>query len=156
MTTRLVACLALLVHAAAAAAALSGDGTNPIVMPPPVDKAGAEKLFVLINGAYVPNTDYVEVAAAIQAASPFRLWVTIPSFLLDCPNPLQIGSAISGSLDAVAAAGGFADTGGAVDAAADVVVGGHSLGGIFSQTAVVSGNYSGLVLFGSYLSSANG
>lgn len=133
---------------------MASNGTDPIILWPPSSAAeGApEKVLVMINGAYVSNTNYVEVAGAIQlaAAPTIRLWVAIPSFLLDCPNPVQIGSKIKAALSAIEEAG-FAN----LDPETDVVVGGHSLGGIFSQGAVVSGNYTGLLLFGSYLTSGN-
>jgi len=132
-----------------------GGGTNPIVMTPLDSKTGADKVFVLINGAYVPNTDYVEVAKAIQSASSQRLWVAIPSFLINTPNPGQINSKIKAAIGAIESAG-YPGGMGAVKASEDVVVGGHSLGGIFSQSAVVKDGYTALVLFGSYLSSING
>lgn len=130
-------------------------GTDPIILTPLTSKTGPEKVFVLINGAFVPNTDYVEVAKAIQTSSSQRLWVAIPSFLLNTPNPGQIGSKIKAAIGAIESAG-FPGGAGAVKAAFDVVVGGHSLGGIFSQGAVIKGDYAALVLFGSYLSSING
>ena len=132
----------------------SSNDTNPILLEPPssADPGAPEKVLVIINGAYVSNTNYVDVASAIQlaVAPTMRLWVAIPSFLLDCPNPGQIGSKIKAALSVIEDAG-FTD----LDPETDVVVGGHSLGGIFSQSAVVSGNYTGLILFGSYLTSGN-
>jgi hypothetical protein len=125
---------------------LSG-GTDPIVIKPVAGKTGVDKVLIVINGALVPNTDYVDVAKAVQAASDLKLWVAIPSFVLNTPNPGQIGSKITGAISELEKSG-FPGT---IKADSDVIVAGHSLGGIFSQTAVVSGGYAGLVLLGSYL-----
>jgi hypothetical protein len=124
----------------------------PIVIKPLAGKSGAHKILVVVNGAFVPNDDYVDVAKAIQSATDLNLWVAIPSFIINTPNPGEIDSKIKGSISALESAG-FPGT---ARSDVDVVVGGHSLGGIFSQTAVAKGNYAGLVLFGSYLSSING
>jgi hypothetical protein len=123
-----------------------------IVMKPQDGKTGVDKVLIVINGANVPNTDYVDVAKAVQSASALKLWVAIPSFVINTPNPGQIDSKIKDGISALEKAG-FPGT---VKAGSDVVVAGHSLGGIFSQGAVVSGGYTALVLFGSYLSSING
>merc|ERR1711865_1348272 len=117
-----------------------------IVQKPLSGKSGAEKLLIIINGAYVPNTDYAELGQKIQEASPLKLWVAIPSFILNCPNPGEIGSKITGAVSEVKSEG-FSG----VEPSTDVFISGHSLGGIFSQTVVSKGGYAGLVLFGSYL-----
>merc|ERR1712166_1201581 len=121
-------------------------GGDLIVQKPLSGKAGPEKLLVIINGAYVANTDYAELGQKIQEASPLKLWVAIPSFLLNCPNPGQIDSKIKDAVSQVKS-GGFSG----VTPSTDVFISGHSLGGIFSQTVVAKGGYAGLVLFGSYL-----
>lgn len=132
--------------------ALTLAASDLIVIKPLHGKTGVDKVLVVINGANVANTNYVDVAKAVQAASDLKLWVAIPSFVLNTPNPGQIGSKIKDGLSALEKAG-FPRT---IKADSDVVVAGHSLGGIFSQGAVVSGGYTALVLFGSYLSSING
>merc|ERR1712166_1545066 len=121
-------------------------GGDLIVQKPLSGKAGPEKLLVIINGAYVANTDYAELGQKIQEASPLKLWVAIPSFLLNCPNPGQIDSKIKDAVSQVKS-GGFSG----ITPSTDVFISGHSLGGIFSQTVVAKGGYAGLVLFGSYL-----
>jgi len=132
--------------------AIAVAASDLIVIKPLDGKTGVDKVLIVINGANVPNTDYVDVAKAVQAASDLKLWVAIPSFVLDTPNPGQIGYKIKDGITALEKAG-FPGT---IKAGSDVVVAGHSLGGIFSQGAVVSGGYAALVLFGSYLSSING
>jgi len=137
MVTRSVVTLCLL------AISVSAD---LIVQKPLSGKSGAEKLLIIINGAYVPNTDYAELGQKIQEASPLKLWVAIPSFILNCPNPGEIGSKITGAVSEVKSEG-FSG----IEPSTDVFISGHSLGGIFSQTVVAKGGYAGLVLFGSYL-----
>jgi len=121
-----------------------------IIQKPLASKMGPEKLFIIINGAYVPNTDYAELGQKIQEASPLKLWIAIPSFALNCPNPGQINSKIKDAVSQVKGQG-FAN----LTTSTDVFISGHSLGGIFSQTVVGAGGYAGLVLFGSYLSTVN-
>merc|ERR1711907_401707 len=70
-----------------------------IVMPPLAGKSGPGKLLIVINGAYVKNTNYQEVSEAIQHASSTRLWIAIPSFIASCPNPGEMNSKLA---DAVA------------------------------------------------------
>merc|ERR1719460_1778831 len=122
-----------------------------IVQKPLSTKTGDQKLLVIINGAYVENTNYAELGQAIQKASPLKLWVAIPSFLLNCPNPGEIKSKITGAVSEVKSQG-FSG----INSTSDVFVAGHSLGGIFSQTVVHGGGYAGLILFGSYLTTLNG
>lgn len=122
-----------------------------IVQKPLSGKTGPEKLLVIINGAYVANEHYQDVGSAIQAASSMKLWIAIPSFVLNCPNPGEINSKIKGAVSEVKSQG-FSS----INAPEDVVIGGHSLGGIFSQQVVGKGGYAGLVLFGSYLTSTFG
>merc|ERR1711907_223064 len=122
-----------------------------IIQKPLASKTGDEKLLVIINGAYVANTNYAELGTAIQKASPLKLWVAIPSFVLNCPNPGQIGGKVSDAVQQVKS-NGFAS----ITPSQDVFISGHSLGGIFSQKVVGGGGYAGLILFGSYLTSING
>lgn len=136
----------------AAASSATEESGDLIVLKPPSGKTGVDKVLIFINGALVANSDYVDVVKAVQAASDFKLWAALPSFVLNTPNPGEIGSKIKGGIDAIQKAG-FPRT---IKDDADVVIGGHSLGGIFSQVAVVKGGYAGLVLYGSYLSSVNG
>merc|ERR1712193_16257 len=109
-------------------------GADLIVKKPLSGKAGPEKLLIIINGAYVPNTDYVAGGEAIQAASPLKLWIAIPSFILNCPNPGEIGSKIDGAKSTVQKMN-FTN----MDSAKDVFISGHSLGGIMCQSTVAKG-----------------
>merc|ERR1719215_765576 len=73
-------------------------GTNPIVMTPLPGKSGPDKVLIVINGALVPNTNYIDVAKAVQTGSDLNLWVAIPSFLINTPNPRQIDSKIEDAI----------------------------------------------------------
>ena len=145
---RLFACLAL------ALCAVEGAVGSLIVMAPEEATGGTPKLLVLINGAGIGNEHYRATAAAIMtsaASCNVSLWVAIPSFLLDTPNPAELHGKVT---EAIAAVGsrGF----GGINASADVFVGGHSLGGIFAQHEVATHAYAGLILLGSYLTTAYG
>eukprot|EP00927_Polykrikos_kofoidii_P083167 TRINITY_DN8458_c1_g1_i1.p1 TRINITY_DN8458_c1_g1~~TRINITY_DN8458_c1_g1_i1.p1 ORF type:complete len:517 (+),score=67.54 TRINITY_DN8458_c1_g1_i1:197-1552(+) len=115
-------------------------------------KSGPAKVLIVINGALVANTNYLDVAKAVQNASDLKLWVAIPQFIINTPNPAQINSKIKDAIFKLEAAG-FP---GSIDHGNDVVIAGHSLGGIFGQKAVVTGGYKAMVLFGSYLTSIYG
>ena len=91
-----------LLLAVAACGAARPNGT-----PDPVRAAAARpptKVLVIINGAFVPNTEYAGLARAVQDAAPMPLWVAIRG-TLDCPNPATIGRKIEAALAAVDAAG---------------------------------------------------
>jgi len=142
---------ALVALAAGVASAEQLDGTDPIILTPSDAKTGAPKVLVINNGAFVSNEEYVGLATAIQDAAPMPLWIALPSYAGNVPDPITIGFKIKNALKAITAAGYE----GEIDPSTDVVIGGHSLGGIFSQMAVSKSGYAGLMLFGSYLSSSS-
>ena len=104
---------------------------------------------MLVHGANVNEANYKEIAGVIQKASPLRLWVGIPSFALDTPNPVQIKAAVTNSVASIEKAGNWSVN------ARDVFVAGHSLGGVFAPSVVVSENYGALIEFGSYVTQGN-
>jgi len=130
---------------------LSLASAELIIKQPLSGKTGPEKLLIIVNGAFVSNDKYVEVGEAIQAASAFKLWLALPSFIADTPNPGEMSSKLAAAVSAVKAAN-FTT----IKATEDVYVSGHSLGGIMSQSEVAKGKYKALVLFGSYLTSTFG
>jgi len=141
----------LLPSAAVLLLSVVATDANLIISPPLTGKSGPERLLIIINGAFVANTHYQEIGQEIQKqSSDIQLWVAIPSFIADCPNPGEISTKIT---DAVAnvQSQGFKN----MNASSDVIISGHSLGGIFSQGVVASGGYAALVLFGSYLTTGN-
>ena len=86
---------------------------------------------VAIEGAQIPNDAYIPLLRALQNASApeYSVYVAIPSFLLDCPNPPQISSKIAGARKELLAA---------MNATADTKIVGfaHSLGAVFLQDFV--------------------
>ena len=130
-------------------AAVSGSGL--IVLEPPV-KGGVEKVVVLINGFEVSNALYEETGAALQSfasRSNVSLWVALPSFTNDIPNPGELPTAIDDALASVATKGFAAER------SRDVFLAGHAMGGDYAQREVVSRSYAGLVLLGSSLATSS-
>ena len=97
----------------------------------PLHTTGIPVGVVAIEGAQIPNEAYVPLLRAFQNASApdYSVYVSIPSFLLDCPNPPQINSKIAGARKELLAA---------MNATADTKVVGfaHSLGAVFLQDFV--------------------
>ncbi len=123
-----------------ATSALAGD-----VILKPLTTGPAEIALVMIQGAKIPAAQYIALAQAIQAAAEFPVWVGIPDFALNVPEPLVIGSGISRVLKALHNQG--------MNKSAKLFFTGHSLGGIILQDYLV-GNPSGAlgqVLMGSFL-----
>ena len=48
------------------------------------------QVLVFIHGASLPGAQYTTLFTQLQQASPLNLWVVLPGFLLDTPNPLEI------------------------------------------------------------------
>jgi hypothetical protein len=47
-------------------------------------------VLVFIHGASLPGAQYTTLFTQLQQASPLNLWVVLPGFILDTPNPLEI------------------------------------------------------------------
>ena len=112
------------------------------VLPPPAGKSGETVALVLIQGASSPPGGYRPFLEALQKVSPLPLWVGVPEFIADTPQPLQFNSKLKESLGAMAKAGMVANR---------TVLLAHSLGGVFAQQHVVSSSGSdvdALVLYG--------
>lgn len=110
----------------------------------PPKKAGVEVALAIIQGASSPPEGYRPIAEAIQAASPFALWVGVPEFIADTPEPVQFGAKLQSVLGQMRAAGMATNR---------TVLLAHSLGGVMSQSYVAS-EYHGidsLVLYGATL-----
>jgi len=52
---------------------------------------GPELALVLIQGATCPAEGYRPLAEALQKASPYKLWVGVPAFVGNTPEPAQFG-----------------------------------------------------------------
>eukprot|EP00500_Bicosoecida_sp_ms1_P001315 CAMPEP_0203810304 /NCGR_PEP_ID=MMETSP0115-20131106/2845_1 /ASSEMBLY_ACC=CAM_ASM_000227 /TAXON_ID=33651 /ORGANISM="Bicosoecid sp, Strain ms1" /LENGTH=569 /DNA_ID=CAMNT_0050719093 /DNA_START=81 /DNA_END=1791 /DNA_ORIENTATION=+ len=138
MAPRAVA--ALLVLAACAVTARAED--DVILRPTKTD--GAEAALVFIQGASIPAARYVPFAQALQAAVDFPLWVAIPAFLLDVPEPLVLAGGIARVTKNMTAQGMRAGA---------TFLGGHSLGGamLIDYTATTGANATAQFLLGAFL-----
>ncbi|KAH8066206.1 hypothetical protein JL722_622 [Aureococcus anophagefferens] len=133
----------------AAACLVRGAAAGALIVQAPDFGGGVNKTLVIVGGASIANDKYAPLGRAIQrfgAANNLSLWVAIPAFPLDTPNPAALPAEVEEAYAATF-------DGCAPD---DVFVAGHSLGGIFSQALVHGSSYAGLVLLGSYLSTVYG
>jgi len=85
---------------------------------------------IFYHGALMPNTQYLSLFKNLQQQSNLDLWVLLPGFALDTPNPVTIHQATSDAL-ATAHQGGLPKD-------APLFFGGHSLGSIMSQNFVAT------------------
>ena len=132
------AALSCLLHLALAAA----DG-GVILRQLPGKQLGPPLALVIIQGASSPSLGYKPVAAAIQNASSLPVWIAIPEFILDTPEPLQYASKLQEALQSLERAG--------MPANHKTVVFAHSLGGVFAQQHAFDTGGAGLdalVLYG--------
>ena len=107
-----------------------------------LDNLDAEALLIMVPGAEVDPSAYVELATSIQRTAATQLSIAIVRFPWNSPNPVLLGS----KLNEVEKDLGFEKS--------KTFLSGHSLGGIFSRPEASSRGYAGLILMGSYL--ANG
>ena len=98
-------------------------------IPPPSGKHGAVVSLVLIQGASSPPGGYRPFAEAVQRASPLKVWVGVPEFFADTPEPLQFASKVHELTGKMVAAGMHANRS---------VMLAHSLGGVMAQQYVTS------------------
>jgi hypothetical protein len=117
-------------------------GDNSFFLKP--NKTGTQIALMIIQGAECPPAGYRLFAEAVQRASSFALWVGVPEYVANTPEPVQFGSKLKSVLKSMAAAG--------MNANRTVLVA-HSLGGVMSQQYVSSGRQGldGLILYGSTL-----
>ena len=94
--------LTLVLLCASAAALAAGDAG--ILLPPLPGKAGPPKILIYVHGASINEKNYVTVAQAIQRASHLSLWVGLPHFLGNVPNPITITGAVTGMVKRIGAA----------------------------------------------------
>ena len=94
-----------------------------IVLKPLDSKAKLQPVgLVIIQGASIPTDRYVALAQAIQIASPFALYVGLPSYPMDAAIP--VGLLFDGPVNRVLAS--LASAG--LPSTAKVFFAGHSLG----------------------------
>jgi hypothetical protein len=111
--------------------------------------------YIFVQGASIPAKHYNLYARQLQEKFNGALWVVLTEFLLDTPEPLQIGSVMDSAFKSLKDAG-FAYT-----QTSPFFFGGHSLGGIMVQNYLFGTSSSlpfklkGLVLEGSFISRSN-
>ena len=95
------------------------------------------------QGASCPPLGYKPIAEAIQRASSFAVWVGVPEYVADTPEPVQFGAKLEAVLKQMTAAGMQANR---------TVLFAHSLGGVMAQNWLDDASKAdGLVLYGSTL-----
>ena len=127
--------------ALALAAAAAGDDT--FFLKP--NKTGVDLALVIIQGASCPPGGYRPVAEAIQRASSFAVWVGVPEYIDDTPEPVQFGAKLEAVLKQMRDAGMHANR---------TVLLAHSLGGVMAQNWLApqsAPKADGLVLYGATL-----
>ena len=131
--------LILLTIAAAMQFAVADD-----VVLKPLNATGPEVAMVFIEGADIAPEQYVPLARAIQNSSNYSLWVGIPKFSFDTPNPLEIAECVNRIIGSMRGAGMDTMT---------VFFAAHSLGGIILQDYLFNNKeaVSAQVLMGAYL-----
>lgn len=110
----------------------------------PVKQGSMEVALIYIQGAQIGTDKYVSLAKAIQAASPYTLWLGIPEFWLDAPQPLDLSEGIARVMQTMKN-GGMTAT--------KVFFGGHSLGGAMLEDYVFANSNAtaGQILMGSFI-----
>mgnify|MGYP001435962154 CR=1 FL=1 len=92
-------------------------------------KSGTKQVgVVFIQGAQIPPEAYIPLAKRIQSESILSIYVVIPAFALNTPEPLVLSGGIEKGIQSMHDAG--------LDKEADIVLMGHSLGGAMLQDYV--------------------
>ena len=100
---------------------------------------------IIIQGAQIKPQQYAPLVDVLQTLSQCSLWVGIPDYHFDVPEPLEIGSGIDRILKSMKAKG--------MNDSIPLFFSGHSLGGVILQDYLQ--NHStiakGQILMGSFL-----
>ena len=99
---------------------------------------------VFIQGAQIKPEQYIPLATAIQNASNYSLWVGIPDFTFDIPEPIEISEKVERVIKSLQMAGMNTTS---------IFFAAHSLGGIILQDYLYKNRSMGFaqVLMGSFL-----
>lgn len=100
---------------------------------------------IVIQGAQISPEQYAPLVDVLQNISQFSLWVGIPDYDFNVPEPLEIGSGINRILKSMASQG--------MNESVSIFFAGHSLGGVILQDYLQThpGIAKGQILFGSFL-----
>jgi len=107
-------------------AVFGSNDSSPIIMPP-FTAEGQDIAIVWIHGADCNNAAYQDIASVVQYNGQWvgqRIWVGIPEFIFDVPEPLLIDYYVDETIKSLRTAGFTGD---------NILIAGHSLGGIMTQ-----------------------
>ena len=118
-----------------------------VLLTPPTGATGDDVAIVWIHGASCEPEGYTAIAEEAQnqmASAGKRLWVGIPEFVFDTPEPILIDHYFESALKDLRTAGFTGD---------NVFIAGHSLGGVMAQKYAKgkSDSIKGQVIMGSVL-----
>jgi hypothetical protein len=124
-------------------------GIEPNSFLAPTKTAGKVAALIWIQGADTPASAYKPLLQAIQAASDLQLWIGMPSFLGNTPEPARLPANIDDTLALMSKAG--------LPASAPRYFGAHSLGTVFLQKWCTSNPKvcAGQILTGGWLARTN-
>lgn len=125
-----------------AAAAAASD-----VILVPKETASKHVAVVWIHGMRCPNEQYITMATALQAAGHEmgqNIWVGIPEFIFDAPEPFLIDNYVEKAIEGIRKAGFTGD---------NIMLAAHSLGGVMAQRYAEANSdlIKGQILMGSVL-----
>jgi len=112
--------------AAILGAVFGSNDSSPIIMPPLITK-GTNIAIVWIHGADCDNAAYKSIASVVLNVGGKvgqRIWVGIPEFIFDVPEPILIDYYVEETIKSLRAAGFTGD---------NILIAGHSLGGVMTQ-----------------------
>lgn len=93
----------------------------------PTVSHGTDIAVIMIQGALCDHAGYTDLMEEVQAQGAKmgqRIWIGIPSFAANSPDPVTIGGKVSGAVEELKSMGFTGD---------NVVLAGHSLGGVMAQ-----------------------
>ena len=118
---------------------------DDVVLKPIAGKSGMKEVgLVFIQGAQIEPQQYLPLVQEAQKASPFAVWVGIPDFAFDIPEPFDISGGIDRILQSMKDSG---------MTTSDIVFAAHSLGGVMLQDYLNNNKEAGIgqILLGSFL-----
>lgn len=123
------------------------SGTNVVLKP--AHTQGPSAAFIFIEGAEIEGSLYTPLLQQVQNKSGLSLWVGIPAFLDNTPEPVRLKADIEATIKDMEKQGFDPSAPGTL-----FFYGGHSLGTVFIQDYVMSdktANAAGQVLTGGFL-----
>ena len=117
------------------------------IMPPPASASGDDVAIVWIHGMDCEPEAYTTFASEAQsqaADANLKLWVGLPEFLFNVPEPILIDSYVTKTIKKLQEAGFTGD---------NILLAGHSLGGVMTQKYAIKNTdtIKGQILMGSVL-----